>query len=274
MNNVMRFASSLSAKVADLLTIRRSLIKRASPLICALPRTEGSLDVDGQENADDLNRWDDERRKAAAARDQVARRNARRRASALGLAYWPALLPNNRGSCDPRAFVAAEAVLQRRHGGWNPATGQHGGWDSHGHHGVCPGEVFQYWRAAGCRDSPKFRFQVAQRVWAKKGDSLPWLRHRVRGQRWFDVWKWAYPAALSSKAIAALGRLSPELRHAALRGVADVGSKIRIRHLNWAEVARIQALRVDPSDRAQALRAQVLPARAACLVRRPARRTA
>jgi len=207
------------------------------------------------------------REKLAEMRVSRARnRRAKDRAREIGLSYWPALIADGyQPRVDPRAYVAAERVLNRRHGEWCPEDGCHGGWDSKGHHGVDRVEVARYWYAAGCRDSRKFRAQVVLRAEAKKGDSLPFLLNLVRGARWASAWgvDWRQ---LSRKAQAALGRLSPELRHAAVRGLPEGACNIRVRDLNWAEVRRIQALRADPTPRALALRALVLPARPAAVV--------
>lgn len=72
----------------------------------------------------------------AALRTRAAKQRARAKAAQLGLAYWPALMEPL--GVDPRAFVAAEAILAPLHGLWNPPT-SHGGWDSQGHHGVSAG---------------------------------------------------------------------------------------------------------------------------------------
>lgn len=180
-----------------------------------------------------------------------------RRAESLGLAYWPAL--RQRG-VDPRAFVAAERVLSSQVGSlWGEilpdGTRSHGGWDSWGHYGVSPREVADAWFAAGCRDTGKFRLQIAAGIVARKGDTLPWLRAYVRGCRW--LWgNRLMGLPWSRQAMAALGKISPELRRAAIgKFFADGGrpaETIRIRHLDWAEVARVQAILRGGSVRARA----------------------
>ena len=180
-----------------------------------------------------------------------------RRAESLGLAYWPAL--RQRG-VDPRAFVAAERVLSSQVGSlWGEilpdGTRSHGGWDSWGHYGVSPREVADAWFAAGCRDTGKFRLQIAAGIVARKGDTLPWLRAYVRGCRW--LWgNRLMGLPWSRQAMAALGKISPELRRAAIGNFFADGGRpagtIRIRHLDWAEVARVQAILRGGSVRARA----------------------
>jgi len=218
-------------------------------------------------------------RRILAMRGAMAR--ARRTADAIGLAYWPALIRDgHQASIDPRAYLHAERILAPRHGLYG--QGSHGGWDSQGHHGLSRGDVAKMWYAAGCRPSPKFAIQVATRTIARKSESAAFVRNLARGQRWVVSWG-VY--GLSRKAEAVLGRLSPELRHAAVRGIegrwqgyralpADrqgfpgqqAPIPYRARDLNWAEVARIQALRADPSPRAAALRAIALPPRPAAVI--------
>lgn len=184
---------------------------------------------------------------------QAARKRAKRLARRIGVVYWPALIGSK--GVDPRCYLHAENVLTRLHGEWNPPE-CHGGWDSEGHHGLAGFQVRRMWLAAGCQDSPKFRLQVASRIVAKKSDTLPWLRHYIRGRRWLDAWRLE---GYSRKAVAALGRLSPELRHAAVRGLPSYcsGSR-RIRDLNWPEVARVSKLRADDSATSKAFRALAL----------------
>lgn len=203
------------------------------------------------------------------ARVRAAKRRARRLAQAVGLRYWPALLPramrvewnNIAANVDPAAFVIAEQILARKAGGfWGESLRDmkgisHGGWDSHGCHGLAAVEVAEMWIAAGCRDTPKFRAQVLTGHLAKKGESLPQFLNFARGKRWALRWpRYSENGDVSRKALAALGRLSAELRHAAMRGM-EAGrcrngrarpcaeGTYRIRDLRWIEVARIQRLR-------------------------------
>jgi hypothetical protein len=187
---------------------------------------------------------------AAMYEEAWRRRRAKTLAGALGgLAYWPALAYGPR--IDPAAYRAAEQVLARKAGAlWGemtPAGRSHGGWDSWGHHGTSPDQVAKAWFAAGCRDTTKFRLQIAAGIVAKKGDSVPFFQAFVKGLRWAKAHRQAY---LGRKALAALGRLPWYCRWAAVRGAeeaarAEAGPDawpvvIRIRHLNWAAVAVAQ----------------------------------
>jgi len=204
----------------------------------------------------------------------AAKRWARAKALRLGLAYWPALAYGPR--IDPSAYVAAEQVLSARHGTWNPAAGCHGGWDAQGHHGLSAERVSEMWFAAGCADTPKFRAQVRSGILARKGDSLPWFLAYARGSSWCTAHACHIDAlgALSRKAVAALGRLSPELRHAAMSGVqlpdyvAGRYVALRIRDLNWLSVSQLQAkLATASADGALRIRAALAgPRRAAQLL--------
>lgn len=202
----------------------------------------------------------------AACREQARFRRARRKANEIGLKYWPALL--DRPRIDPMAFVYAERVMERQYGEWDPKAGSHGGWDSCGHYGLHADNVSRMWFAAGCRNSRKFRWQVSSRIIAKKGDSMAFLRNLRRGERWWNASSHT-GVAISRKALCAIGRLSPELRYAATLNLPKWNSWegkvrwIRIRDLNWAEVIRVRALRNEDTDRARAVRALALPARAA-----------
>lgn len=177
--------------------------------------------------------------------DLFAHQRVRKRARALGLAYWPALAYGPK--IDPSAYLAAERVLASKTGGVYgetlPDGSRHrGGWDSWGHYGLSAENIAQMWYAAGCRDGGKFRLQVASGVIAKKGDTLPFVKNYVRGARWLSANRlWLRLPHLSRKAIATLGRLSPELRRAAITDVAG-DKKIRVRDLNWSRVARAQKM--------------------------------
>ena len=180
-----------------------------------------------------------------ASRRVVAR--SRRIAETLGLAYWPAVAFC--GGADPAAFAVAEKILARgapRWGEIDPATGakSHGGWDSMGHHGMAPQTVVAAWRMAGCRDSGKFRAQIASGMLAQKGESLSQFRHALRGGRWLTrhAAELGYPY-LSRQAVRGLGRLSPILRWAAMDGVVCRHPQpVRLRDLNWELVSQVQKL--------------------------------
>lgn len=189
---------------------------------------------------------------------------ARRTARRLGLVYWPALLSGVK--CDPAAFVAAEEVMKPAKSTWGSTKlpdgtkeKSHGGWDSCGVWGLSPSHVAACWYAAGCKDSPKFRIQIANSsrapraddrgLIAKKGDTLPWLKNYYRGLGWLRANKIGEWLRLSRKVIAVLGRLSPELRRVAIEtlivaakangGYYRAGT-IRVRDLDWAAVRRAQ----------------------------------
>lgn len=212
-------------------------------------------------------------------------RELRARAATYGLAYWPALRV---GGCDPRAYAIAERVLIARTGevwGERLPSGErsHGGWDFWGDHGLAPTTVRAAWLAAGCRDGGKFRAQVRAGIVARSSDSLPQTLALIRGTRWLAAWQ--HGVQLSRRAVMALGRLSPEMRHAAMRDVQPSGAvrylpgngqvwdadgahtvlrtlpvPVRVRDLNWVAVAAAQALRADGSPRALVMRALALPA--------------
>jgi hypothetical protein len=220
----------------------------------------------------------------------------KRRARQIGLAYWPAL--RERG-VDPRAFVIAEQVLAPHAGVWGTYAQDgyksHGPWDSYGYRGLTPGEVARLWRICGCRDSAKYRF-VLRVVWRarqqglgwvggressdvvgwgfdpRKGDSLDFLCAYARGARWLaHQWDGANIWRFSRKATAAIGRLSPELRVAAIKGVClddlDDEAIIRIRDLNWPEVVRVQRMLAEASpERAAIIRAALSGTRRAAAI--------
>lgn len=166
---------------------------------------------------------------------------------------------------DPTAYVAAERVLAAATGHrWvGRSEAQRGGWDAAGHWGICPRDVQEAWFAAGCRDGGKFRLTIClmweaavvngPRSTVKKGDSLPWLRAYARGWRWLQrrhgrtsrSGATQYPALdgrVTRKAVAAIGRLSPLLRQAAILRFLDGSGpeRIRIRDLDWTAVRRAQ----------------------------------
>jgi len=186
-------------------------------------------------------------------------KRAKQRAEVLGLAYWPALASGPR--IDPRAYLVAERVLAKKVGARYGEIGpngnvSNGGWDSRDHNGISARYVAHMWWAAGCRDGGKFRLQLESDIVACKGDSLPWLRNYVRGRRWlsdnFILW-----LPLSRKAVAVLGRLSPELRHAAVyahivRGYWSFSPRIRIRDLDWDAVRRAQEMLPSGNPRVRA----------------------
>jgi hypothetical protein len=225
----------------------------------------------------------------SAVRRQMMVRRAKRKAEEIGLHYWPALLPSydGKGKVDPLAFVAAEKALlshgakpwgtklEKRSAAWDgtvPAkdTMEHGGWDAMGHWGVSPQQVASCWFASGCKDSGKFRFLVKNSAGARdsacifahklKSLSLQQLRDLLRGQRWLNTHCKYSGGAFSTKAVIALGRISPAARKAAIEGInfegrgqlyAEEGGShngykragmIRIRDLNWGAVKALQTM--------------------------------
>ena len=191
-------------------------------------------------------------RAAIAAREQSGEQNkvmirmAKRQAKSIGLVYWPALVRDgDQPKIDPMAYVYAEDVLERKHGLWCGKNNR-GGWDGCGHYGLSRYQVAKMWYAAGCRDTGKFRLQVAMGEIANKGDTAPWFKNYVTGLRWYLSNSAAFDdlGTISRKAIAFLGRLSAALRWAALWGVASNESRgwkpLRIRDLNLDLVAKAQ----------------------------------
>lgn len=189
---------------------------------------------------------------AAAQHDQEGRinpvifRRAKQQAARLGLTYWPALINDGyQPKIDPLAYVYAEEVLERKHGLWDGKTNS-GGWDRYGHYGLSRGTVARMWYASGCRDTGKFKLQVAMGEVARRGDTATWFKNYVRGDRWYmsNIAAFEDLGTISRKAIAFLGRLSPALRWAALWGVASNeargGKPLRIRDLNLDLVAKAQ----------------------------------
>lgn len=186
-------------------------------------------------------------------------RAAKNWAAAYGISYWPAFAYGDK-SPSRDAMVAAEAVLSAKHGCYGDlradGTRSTGGFDSFGHHGLNGHDVQRLWFLAGCKDTAKFRFLV--RNWAKdmpefkKGDSISFCVNYQRGWRWFNANTKGIKAVagirfmpwLSRKAMAALGRLSPTLRWAAVSSLPEWEDAVvlRIRDLNWDAVKRTQDL--------------------------------
>lgn len=188
----------------------------------------------------------------AAERDQEGRikkvvmRRAKQQAERLGLAYWPALIRDGyQPKIDPLAYVYAEEVLERKHRLWD-GKARSGGWDRYDHYGLSRDTVARMWYAAGCRDTGKFRLQVAMGEVARRGDTAAWFKNYARGYRWYLRNSAAFDGlgTISRKTIAFLGRLSPALRWAALWGLpcseARGWKPLRIRDLNLALVAKTQ----------------------------------
>lgn len=170
----------------------------------------------------------------------LRKRALKQMANNIGLAYWPALVYGPR--IDPKAYLVAERILWAQTGSlWGEKTPDgmsHGGWDSDGYYGLSPWDVAAFWYAAGCRDSRKFRLQVATGIHAKKKESTNFFRAYARGKRWLAANQ--IQLVCSRKATAALGRLSWYCRWAAIHGVAPTDHPVRVRELNWAAVKTAQ----------------------------------
>ena len=140
--------------------------------------------------------WEDSSQEAldSAYTEAIQRVQAQTLARKIGLRYWPAMI--GRPLVDSQAFLIAEEILFRKTGyRWGDRDAddkiQHGGWDSFGCHGISRDFVADAWKASGCKDSPKFRFQVYHGIQAKKGDSFTFFKNFVAG------WKWARARGLS-----------------------------------------------------------------------------
>lgn len=223
--------------------------------------------------AEGLEDWNEIKAVRAIARDPVTAeerqqkrriRAAKQWAAAYGIAYWPAFAYGDK-SPSRDAMVAAEAALSPKHGLYGEirqdGLRSTGGFDSYGHHGLSGHDVQRLWFLAGCKDTAKFQFLIKN--WAKdmpdfkKGDSISFCVNYQRGWRWFNANTKGIKAVagirfmpwLSRKAIAALGRLSPTLRWAAVSSLPEWEDAVvlRIRDLDWDAVKRAQILQCTGS---------------------------
>lgn len=226
--------------------------------------------------ADGVADWEEIKAARAIARDPVTaddrqqkrrKRAAKAYAAAYGINNWSVFMADKCYQPSRDAMVAAEAVLAPIHGVYGSTlpdgTRSRGGFDSYSCHGLSGGDVRALWFIAGCKDSSKFRFMVKHwDRWEqpfKKGDSLTFCVNYLRGSRWLSANKKFVDrngevVSFSRKAIAALGRLSPIARRAAVEGIrlwdGSVGAAnppIRIRELNWDAVKRSQVLQCTGS---------------------------
>lgn len=194
-------------------------------------------------------------------RNTLARRG-RRIAERIGLRYWPALAfgPN----IDPKAYLIAEQVQSKggKYGTWGtripgmegwgnlPKAFEHGGWDMRGHWGNSPWNIQRMWFNAGCKDSPKFRIQVARHTEVPKRITGGRVKDYLRGLAWTKSPEGRMQGDLTVRALTALGRISPWARYVALENVFTIvsssyveGTKLfDLNELNWAEVSRLQKL--------------------------------
>ena len=183
---------------------------------------------------------------------QVVRRG-RRIAERIGLHYWPAIAYGPR--VDPKAYLVAEKVQSK---GWtlplwgDPMPGtekkSHGGWDMDGKKGNTPGDIARMWYNAGCKDSPKFRIQVARHTEVPKRITGGRVRDYLRGLAWVEAHSGEITARYTPRAMCALGRISPWARWVATHTASQMlknepyKKKVDLNELDWAEVARLQKL--------------------------------
>ena len=222
--------------------------------------------------ADGIADWEEIKAARAIARDPVTAEERRQKrriraakayAAAYGINNWSVFMADKCYQPSREAMVAAEAVLVPIHGAYGSTTlpdgsRSRGGFDSYSCHGLSGSDVRSLWFIAGCKDTAKFRFMVKHwDRWEqpfKKGDSLMFCVNYLRGSRWLAANKKFVDrngevASFGRKAIAALGRISPIARRAAVEGVrlwdgnvGAVNTPIRIRELNWDAVKRTQDL--------------------------------
>lgn len=177
----------------------------------------------------------------AMAYQRILISTAKSKANAIGLKCWPLLLG---AKIDPEAFVVAERILSKDYGfyGYNmDGKFNYGGFDSKGHKGLSSYDIASYWYRAGCKNTTKFRLQVNYRMLAMRSDSLSEFRNFIRGYKWLAQSQMPVCNPLSRKAYMALGRLSPELRAAAIQGSKACSAEhckvVRVRDLNWSNVS-------------------------------------
>ena len=178
---------------------------------------------------------------------------AKELAKRIGLTYWQALVSNH--DVDPMVFVYAEAILRKTDGIRHDIVGQYSSWRN-----LTPDEVAAMWKAAGKRNSEKFRFQVLHRIVAKRGDTISFLRHCQSGKDWAER-NSRRVLLLPRKTLAAIGRLTEEARYALLPSILNSNGigRIRVRDLDWEVVKAIEYLRSEGSERSLLVRAALLP---------------
>lgn len=167
----------------------------------------------------------------------MAINEAKRRARAIGLSYWPALVGNwQRSNVDVKAYIYADNILAAKTGSYYGQTMpdgsmSHGGWDSYGRYGISAQDVRLAWFASGCKTGDKFGIQIRTGVVAKKYMSVKQTADYCRGYKWLAKRNMNY--GFSTKAIVAIGRLSPEFRALAVQYLPHGKSKYRIVDLRW-----------------------------------------
>ena len=168
-------------------------------------------------------------------------KQAKFRARNIGLSYWPALVGDwYAPDFDVKAYLRADEILSAQVGykyGEVMPNGMRssGGWDSYGKHGISPRLVRDAWFAAGCKLGDKFDIQIRTGVVAKKFMSANQTAAYCRGFGWLKhrnmEWR------LGTKAIMAIGKLSPEFRTLAVQNLPSyTNNKVRIRDINWTIV--------------------------------------
>ena len=188
-------------------------------------------------------------------KNRLTEEKAKALANKIGLLYWKALKWGLR--INPKAFVYAEAVFSKKYGfyEWKNGVVNYGGWDN-----FTLNKIVTMWRVAGSRNSEKFRFQISNEVLARRGESISFLRHYYEGLRWLSRWR-PDLEHFPRKTLAAIGRVSPEARHALVANITrgERVRQVRIRDLNWERVKTIQRLRIEGTERSLLIRAAALP---------------
>ena len=179
----------------------------------------------------------------------------------IGLHFWPAIAfgPN----VDPKAYLIAEKVQSK--GGTVPPWGtrkpgeegwgshskgkNHGGWDMQGHWGNNPWGIQKMWFSAGCKDSPKFRIQVAAHKIVPKRITGSRVKDYIRGLKWMETHIYQISVNLTPRALCALGRISAWARWVAVHKISisnrvsnESGKVFDLNELDWAEVSRLQKM--------------------------------
>lgn len=177
-----------------------------------------------------------EHRQAGSTNPAVIK-EARRRAKAVGLSYWPALVMDwNRKHVDIKAYIRADEIVSAksgsRYGQMMPdGTRSNGGWDSYNRYGVSADFVASAWFAAGCKLGDKFDIQIRTGVVGKKYMSTRQTADYCRGLKWLRCRNMQHN--FSVKATVAIGRLSPEFRVLATQDLCLSRHQHRIADLRW-----------------------------------------
>ena len=190
-------------------------------------------------------------------------KQAKFRARNIGLSYWPALVEEwYAPDFDVKAYLRADEILSAqvgyKYGEVMPnGARSNGGWDSYGKYGISPSIVRDAWFAAGCKLGDKFDIQIRTGVVAKKFMSVNQTADYCRGFKWLKHrnMHWRF----STKAIMAIGKLSPEFRTLAVQNLpSDTNVKVRIRDVNWSIVKAGQDFLAGFGDEYSRLRARAM----------------